>query len=334
VGDEDKPMYANYFMATTNPTKNWINSKLVRPLHLFKTTGTVLPELLKDERLYKETGQVKPIIDLLEGSTYDNAANLPPGFIERLENTYTGVMREKFMYGKWDVAEDLVYPMFNYAVHVVPHNEMMDRLKESKGKYSVHWTESLDYGISSPSCYLCGFYDEYGILNICDGWYESELHVRQQADKIKDMRFKYGISTTSKVISDPALFRRALVDTTVNDLFDKQGIMLEKGNNNVLGGIGKVAEALTINPIKSNPYSKTEGCPEVIFSDKLQFLIDEIVDYRWKKGKDGESLDMPIDKNDHAMDSLKYMLTYKSKIANIIKQKIDFSSEILKWRES
>lgn len=333
VGNEDKPKYANYFMATTNPTKNWINSKLVRPLHVFQTSGTVLPELLKDEKLFRETGQVKPIIDLIEGTTYDNAENLPDGFIERLENVYTGSMRDKFMLGKWDVADNMVYPMFNYAIHVIPEAEMRERYFELKRKYDVPWRESLDFGIASQSCYLASFIDTDGNFNLMDGWYEKELHVREQATRIMKKRMKWGISNSNLVISDPALFRRTAVDTTVADQFSRNGIMLTKGMNNILGGIAKVGDILNIDPLRINPYTKSYGSPSLFVSDELQFWIDEIVDYRYKAGRDGTMQDMPVDKNDHAMDSTKYLLTYNDDKATLLKAQVNFDMEIRKWRE-
>ena len=331
--DPDMPKYCNYFIATTNPTQNWVNTKLVRPLKLWQETGVVQPELLKDEKLFKETGKVEPIIDLIEGTTYDNRDNLPSGFIERLENIYTGTMRDKYMLGKWDVAENLIYPMFSYATNVVDEFAMEDHLKECKEKYQFAWKESLDFGIAVPSCYLLGFVDGNGIVNVIDGFYKKELSVYQQAEMIKELREKYGIPSTEYVVADPALFRRTRVDTTVADEFARYGIDLERGNNNVMGGITKVGDYLRVNLGVRNPYTNAPDSPRVLFSSKLTFLIDEIVDYRWKQTAEG-GMDKPSDKNDHALDSLKYMLTYDDDKAKLIKKQIQFQQEIRKWRQT
>lgn len=329
--DETMPKHCNYFMATTNPTQNWVNTKLVRPLKIWQQTGSVSPELLKNDKLYRETGKVEPIIELVEGTTYDNAEHLPSGFIERLENMYTGAMRDKYMLGKWNVTENLIYPMFNYPVHVVDEFDMADHLKECEKNYTFAWKESLDYGIASPSCYLIGFVDEHGVVNVIDGFYQKELSVFEQAQKIKELRQQYNISQSERVISDPALFRRSRIDSTVADEFAKFGIDLDKGNNNILGGIAKVGEYLRIDPLIRNPYTKQLGSPRVVFSNKLTFLIDEIVNYRWKQTADGAQ-DKPVDKDDHAMDSLKYMLTYDDDKARLVQKQLQFQQEIRKWR--
>ena len=70
--------------------------------------------------------------------------------------------------------------------------------------------------------------------------------------------------------------------------------------------------------------------PKVIISADLQFMIDEIADYRWKQSKDGV-MDIPSDKNDHAMDAMKYILTNDEDKAKMVKKMIEFHKEIRQW---
>lgn len=325
--DTSMPKHCNWFMATTNPTQNWVNKMLVRPLKVWEESGTVLPELLKKERIWKEEGRVVPDIELFEGTSYDNR-HTDEEFKERLENMYKGALYDKYVLGKWDVGENLVYPMFNYAVHVVEGWVMKKRVEELKKKWTLAWKESLDYGISSPSCYLVGFVDDEGNVNLIDGYYEREMSVKEQCSKIKEIRSKWGIRETERVIADPALFRRSSVDTTVADVFIRYGIDLDRGNNNILGGISKVSDWLEIDRNRKNPYSGEWGSPRLFVSDELGWFIDEIVDYKWKEGSD----DKPLDKNDHAMDAMKYMLTYDDDKIRMIKKQVEFQQEIRRWR--
>lgn len=331
VGDDSSyPKNCNWFMATTNPTQNWVNKYIVRPLRVWEETGTALPELMKDEKKFKETGEIVPIVELIEGTTYDNS-HIPEGFTERLENMYKGSMYDKYVLGKWDIGENLVYPMFNYAVHVIDEWEMEDYRKKCNEKYRMAWKESLDYGIANPSCYLLGFVDENECVHIIDGFYEKELDIRTQANKIMEIRDKYGVRDSERIIADPALFRRSSVDTTVADTFAKYGIWLERGNNNVLGGIGRVSDYLMISNSRKNPYTELYGSPMLFVSSKLTWFIDEIVDYKWKTGGEGGK-DKPVDKNDHAMDAMKYMLTYDDDKVRMIQKQIEFQQEIRRWR--
>ena len=331
VGNEDKPTYCNFIMCTTNPTQNWVCTKLVRPLKVWEKTGVVSEDLLKDEDLYQRTGEVKPIIDLIEGTTYDNAEHLPDGFISRLENMYKGARRRKYMLGEWDVGENLVYDMFIYAENVVDHERMLEHLKELKRDYTPGWREGFDYGVAKPSCYLLAFIDQYGVYNFIDGWYKAELSVREQAAMINEIREKFGVPSDSDVISDPALFRRSRTDVnTVAEEFAKWGVYLVRGNNNIAGGIARCGGMIQLSP-GYNPYTGAALSPKVIISADLQFMIDEMVNYRWKQSRDG-IMDVPNDKNDHAMDAMKYVLTYDEDKAKMVKKMIQFQQEIRQWR--
>ena len=43
-------------------------------------------------------------------------------------------------------------------------------------------------------------------------------------------------------------------------------------------------------------------------------------------------MDVPNDKNDHAMDAMKYVLTYDEDKAKMVKKMIQFQQEIRQWR--
>ena len=43
-------------------------------------------------------------------------------------------------------------------------------------------------------------------------------------------------------------------------------------------------------------------------------------------------MDIPNDKDDHAMDAMKYILTYDEEKAKMVKNMIDFHREIREWR--
>ena len=45
---------------------------------------------------------------------------------------------------------------------------------------------------------------------------------------------------------------------------------------------------------------------EVIIHSKCIFIQEEFKNYTWKKGKDGEYINVPIDKYNHGLDALRY----------------------------
>ncbi|KKM82513.1 hypothetical protein LCGC14_1318860, partial [marine sediment metagenome] len=72
------------------------------------------------------------------------------------------------------------------------------------------------------------------------------------------------------------------------------------------------------------------GMPYLFVSDKLDWRVNEINDYYWKKNPMGEQMDKPMDKDDHAMDTSKYMLTNRP---NISKLTVRHNPKEVGWRQ-
>lgn len=308
---EDGP---RMFMMTANPTRNWFYRKIIRPLHIYQQTGMKTADLIVDA----ETGN--PIIDLFEGATYENKENLPKDFIATLENTYKGQMRSRYLEGKWDAYEGLVYPAFDYVKHVKKHDEMLRLLTETRFLgYEPTVLEGYDFGMSRPSCYLFSFVDQFGNVHIIDGFHNAEMPLKAQSLEIERIRRKYEHYCTPQnaIIADPAIFKRQsqggqVVGRSVAAMFDEDySIEMRKGTNDIINGITKVSAFLEIDPIHRDPYTGNWGSPRFFINEELEKVIDEFGDYYWKKDSNAETVDTPIDKNDHGMDAIKYMLSYQ-----------------------
>jgi hypothetical protein len=307
---------------TANPTRNWLYRKIVYPVHVYKQTGRRHEDLLVDEH-------GEPIIGLYEASTYDNKDNLPPDYIATLEATYQGQMRSRYLEGKWEAFEGLVYPQFDQHKHVVPHRMMENYLADCRKVMTLEWIEGYDHGIAVPSCYLLAFVDNYGRVHIIDGIYEAEYSIAATAAKIDKLRRQYLVDRDADgryapILADPQIFRRSaggakVVGATVADMFAGEGIDMTRGNNNILNGITKVSAYLHIDAMRRDPYTGNFGAPLLYVSDKLSWWIDEITDYFWKRDSaTGEVEETPMDRRDHAMDATKYMMSHRPEPAQVI----------------
>lgn len=325
-----------------NPTRNWVYRKLVKPLHDLKN-GIHNPDLLIDE----DTGL--PMIELFEGSTYENKDNLPADFIKTQEAAYKGQMRERFLLGKWGAYEGLVYADYDPAVHMLDNDLMLSYFEQlvQFGSYG-NILESYDHGIASPACYLFSFFDAFGNTFILDGYYEKERTIQQLARGIKEIRHAHGYipdsnfsdETSSAIYGDPAIFKRtsgsaSKVGTTVAGLFADEGIRMRRANNDILAGIAKVQSYLYIDEAHPHPmFDGVIGAPRLYISNKLTFLDSEFVDYYWKKNNvTGDAEDTPVDRNDHAMDAVKYLLTGRPKVASFRRAKPVVPPRYTRWRE-
>lgn len=323
-----------WFIGTTNPTANWVYKTLVRPLHRFR-------DGYLDEKLivHPKTGQ--PWIEVFEASTYENSRNLPPDFIEGLEATYTGQMRERFLLGKWASFEGLVHPGWDETRHFVAHNHMLELFNDLRGDYDLNVIEAYDFGIAVPSCYLYAFVDPWSNIHIMDGFYAiTGGDIKDEAQRMLQIRELYGIQP-GDIYADPSIFRRVPggegskgLGLSVGAMFQERGLPLVRGNAAVLNGIVKVNSYLANSNLHKSPYDDNQPAPHIYVSNKLQFIADEITEYYWKRDTTGAGYeDTPHDHNDHAMNALKYLLTDVPDLPKLSVAAMRRTPAFMRWHE-
>lgn len=337
--DETMPITGpRWMMLTANPTANWFYKKLIKPYHRYKATGLVDEELIHDE------DTLEPMIEIFEGSTYENKHNLDADFIKTLEASYKGQMRERFLMGKWAAYEGLVYPDYSTETHMIPHKHVEDMIYEASRMRSPFTAiEGFDFGIVNPSCYLFGFRDYIGRIFWCDGFYEAHMSLEDIESKILEIRGKYyiGVDTEDPIWADPAIFKKTVVrggrgsevSTVAKILQESNELYIKPAQNDVLQGIRKVTEYLSIREYMHYLDSEKDG-PMMYFSDKLTFVEDEIVAYFWRSNSEGERLDEPNDRDDHAMDVIKYSVSKLPEASTLHYKKPIITPEYLKWQEA
>ncbi len=313
-----------WFCITANPTRNWVYHRLVKPLDLYNRTGKITPDLLID----KSTGEV--LIDIFNGSTYENAENIPADYLATLESTYDGVMKERFVEGKWGGYDGLIYPEFDDLEHGLEASELEQILWDTRASgFEPQWYEAYDHGLSEPSCYMLAFTDKLGRIFIVDGFYKREQPYDVSADRIKAIRERWGCPGTS-IFADPAVFNRhtsgkgGVVGERVADLFAEADIMMQRGNNDIGNGIVKVQQLLRLRQFQPHPITNNGSSPSLFINRDLEWFGDEIGNYHWLKDKSGEHLDVPSDKDNHAMDTVRYLITDRpapAGMAPVVKRK-------------
>jgi len=147
--DETMPTSGpRWMILMCNPTRNWVYRELVKPLQDLEK-GLQNPKILWDEDAQK------PMLELFEGSTYDNKENLPADFIKTQEAAYKGQMRERFLLGKWGAYEGLIYPQYDNGIHMIQHDAMAEyywQLAEDGFIPSI--LEAYDHGIAADEAIM------------------------------------------------------------------------------------------------------------------------------------------------------------------------------------
>jgi phage terminase large subunit len=331
-----------WFVMCVNPTRNWVYRRLVEPYIKYQKTGIIDDNLLckryprghekQDQPILDENGKPELLMGMVEGSTYTNSHNLDAGFIETLESTYRGQMRDRFLYGEWAAYEGLVHPAFDITTHSIPRRTLLDYLSQlyTEG-YQPRYIEGYDYGMVVPSCYLLAFVDQYKNVCVIDGFYKTgnEMSIAKQQEEISRLRELYGVPEDNVVRADPAIVRKTAtqrnsMSKSIAQLF-KEGsfpVSMRGADNSVLSGLVKVNAYLEPKSAHVNPFTGLRGGPNIYFATELQFLEHEFTSYYWKMDNTGKRVDEPIDKNDHAMNTIKYMLASEPDLAYFRKQQV------------
>lgn len=194
--------------------------------------------------------------------------------INDYKNRFSGMFYERYILGKWVVAEGLIYPMYNNTVQT----ENRD--------YSKYYI-SMDYGILNPTAMiLWGLHD--GTWYAVREYYHSGKETQEQKTDeqyYSEMEKLAGDLPITRVIIDPSA---ASFITLVEQ---KKKFKVLDADNAVIEGIQHVAQCLSER--------------KILFNDCCKRTIQEFGLYRWdEKAKE----DKPIKDSDHAMDATRYFV--------------------------
>jgi hypothetical protein len=318
-----------WFIATLNPTRNWCYREIVKPLHDFQR-GVINDKLLCEVddggRPILVDGRPQPLVELYEGSTFENVENVGHDYIRGMLSTYTGSMRDRFVYGRWGALSGLIYPQFDETQHILSHDTVLSYLRTLRvSGFRPTWIEGYDHGLSRHSCYGLFFTDDDANVFLLDGYRVAELTIADAARRMHEIRAQYSIDAgeLNMVYADPDIFRRKsgssrTVGETVASLFDEEGINMQRGNNDISSGIAKNWQYLTPETRHEHPITGQIVAPHFYVCDNCHWFVDEITEYYFQRDGSDETTDRPVDRNDHAMDMWKYAMSNRPKLAKFV----------------
>jgi len=284
-------------------------------------------------------GQPQLLIDVVEGSTYElrHVHEAEGGdFIQTLETMYQGQQRDRFLLGKWVAYEGLVYPQFDSSVHLLQEGNIQAQLDMyHETHYQPNWIEGYDWGLAQPSCYMLAFVTPEKHVIICDGFYRKEMNLDEQVSAIRRIRAEWSadLDELHKIQADPNIFGRKTVHKrtvgkTIAEMFREENIHMRRGNNDINNGVVKVGSYLNVSRNLLHPIQRVAGSARLYVNAKLDWWVDECTGYFWQQSTSGERVDKPIDRNDHAMDATRYLL---SDMPDIGKYMIPVDQRVPSW---
>lgn len=206
--------------------------------------------------------------------TIDDNPFLPPAFVENLKKEYAGtVFYDRYILGKWTLAEGLIYPMFNDSC-------IVDELPET-GEYYI----SCDYGTLNPFSAGLWCVNSGRAVRVAEYYYSG----RDKQYQLTDEEY---YAEVEKLAGDKNI-RHIIVDPSAASFIaciKKHGrFSVRKAKNDVMYGIRLTSAMLRAGAIKIG-----SDCGDAIREFGL---------YRWDEDSNE---DKPIKENDHAMDDIRY----------------------------
>ena len=147
----------------------------------------------------------------------------------------------------------------------------------------------VDFGYINPAVMLVIAIDNDDIFYVLDELYKSGLTIKELIAKGLELKGKYNIEMFFADPSQPAYIRE----------MNNEGLYTIPAKNDILPGISAVSEKLKI---------KGNGKPSLFIDKKCKHLIHELENYKYaeKNGSGGAYAEIPVKKDDHACDALRY----------------------------
>ena len=193
--------------------------------------------------------------------------------LERYRSQYSGVFYDRYILGKWVLAEGLIYPMFGQG-------NITDEIPES-GEYYI----SCDYGTLNPFSAGLWCVTDKKAVRIREYYYSGREKQSSKTDEeyYAELEKLAGELPVESVIVDPSA--ASFIET-----IRRHGrFSVRKAKNDVLDGI-----VTTSRYIKSGQIQICSCCKDAIREFGL---------YRWD---DKATEDKPVKESDHAMDDIRY----------------------------
>lgn len=285
------------------------------PLDLWGTMTPVKGITFTYDRIWKKQKE-DDTLRVFQWATMDNP-HLPQDVVDNLKKEYSDEPKElkRRLYGEFVGRSGLVYPMFDEETHIIKPFTV-------PGDWTIY--EGIDLGFTNPSAVVWIAVSPDNIKYVIDEFKMSELSIRELANHIlekrKEARYteqKYYkpllslIDPSSQSRSQP-LDDRGRNDETAIDTPRKRlkqsGIHTKLADNSVWQGLENVRDDLRVKDRESDER------PNLLVFNNCEEWIDEMANYRLKQYRSEKtrerksSPEKPQKKNDHLMDSTRYVI--------------------------
>lgn len=232
------------------------------------------------------TNPLPPNVYYKHFTTYDNEkvlSKISPNFIDRMIANLPENQIKRMVYGSWDTLEDSVFSSFVESINVIDPFEIPKNYEIAIG---------IDYGFRNPTAIIWAAVDYDDNIIIFDEFYEP-------GKMIPEIAFETSRHGSFIHIIDFSTKRPDRDGKSVWSELENLGLPLLPSNKDELRNI-----TFANMRFKKMTLFITRNCVN---------LIREIREYRWQKVTITSNIrpkEKPIDKNNHAIDAMLYVIAY------------------------
>ena len=255
------------------------------------------------------THKLKKWIDLADAGnmnyyalhfTLEDNPFVDEAYKERIRCSLSGLFYKRNYLGLWALAEGAIYDFFDHNTHIV------DRPPAA----ADYWIAGVDYGTVNPFCCL--------LIGVSTGQYtQTGKRLWVEKEYYWDPKSKGRQKTNSEFADDlqeflePYAVKAIYLDPSAEAFqleLRRRGIHVVHANNDVENGLQITAGEMA----KGNLYICSE----------CKNTIREIEGYVWDPKASSKGIDVPLKKDDHSCDALRYAIaSHKVSVYDPYKQK-------------
>jgi len=268
-------------IAESNPEAGWLREEYLKPADEIYQHGTAIVKYEPDPNCRDYNISVH--ISSTDANTY-----LPETYIQDLCKNKPQWWIDRYLFGSFEFANGLVVP--NYKDLFIPYFEP-----------PKNWVRLIahDPGISDPAGFVCAAVDDKnGIVYIYRDLQYKDMGVNELYEKwLREITFDITMSQLyTQPILDPKLYgRRQVTDLqTYDQMWAQHGVFFQPGHISIDDRIFRL-----ITYAKAGRLKIMDNCFNLKF---------ELSEYKWEVKKDKSYKQKPVDKNNHSIDPLEWIL--------------------------
>ena len=264
---------------TSNPDMGWIKTEFLMKAGRIENA---------ERDYYQKEDEINPTFSVHIAPTHLNIY-LPEDYVETTAKGKPSWWIKRYLMGSFEHTEGQVYPKFSSLV--IPSFPI-----------PKHWQRltATDFGLRDPTVMLAGAIDpKDGVLHVYREHYENGKSIKYHAGEMKTKILnEIPSGRLMRQVADPkgkAVSERDMRSTY--DYYAEYDIYFEPGINKIEDGVMKVFSYMEMDKVKIH------DCCKMTIWEGVQYLYpkQDLVSNKNPSEK-------PVDKNNHAMDCLKYMI--------------------------